>query len=71
MECNIGQDAVFLTHSETLHYLGIFIKEDKKKYRQILHFYFTKKFTYNICYYIIIININYRNICPKSFQNNY
>jgi hypothetical protein len=28
MECNIGQDAIFLTHSEMLYFLGIFIKED-------------------------------------------
>jgi hypothetical protein len=28
MECNIGQDAVFLTHSEMPYFLGIFIKED-------------------------------------------
>jgi hypothetical protein len=28
MECNIGQDAIFLTHSEILSFLGIFIKED-------------------------------------------
>ena len=28
MECNIGQDAIFLTHSEILYLLGIFIKED-------------------------------------------
>ena len=29
MECNIGQDAIFLTHSELLYFLGIFIKEDQ------------------------------------------
>jgi hypothetical protein len=28
MECNIDQDAIFLTHSEMLYFLGIFIKED-------------------------------------------
>jgi hypothetical protein len=28
MECNIGKDAIFLTHSELLYFLGIFIKED-------------------------------------------
>jgi hypothetical protein len=28
MECNIGQDAIFLSHSEMLYFLGIFIKED-------------------------------------------
>jgi hypothetical protein len=28
MECNIGHDAIFLTHSEMLYFLGIFIKED-------------------------------------------
>ena len=28
MECNIGQDAIFLIHSEMLYFLGIFIKED-------------------------------------------
>jgi hypothetical protein len=28
MECNIGQDAIFLTHSELLYFLGISIKED-------------------------------------------
>jgi len=28
MECNIGQDAIFLTHSKMLYFLGIFIKED-------------------------------------------
>ena len=28
MECKIGQDAIFLTHSELLYFLGIFIKED-------------------------------------------
>ena len=28
MECNIGQDAIFLTHSEMFYFLGIFIKED-------------------------------------------
>jgi hypothetical protein len=28
MACNIGQDAIFLTHSEILYFLGIFIKED-------------------------------------------
>jgi len=28
MECNIGQDAIFLTHSQMLYFLGIFIKED-------------------------------------------
>jgi len=28
MECNIGQDAIFLCHSEMLYFLGIFIKED-------------------------------------------
>ena len=28
MECNIGQDAIFFTHSESLYFLGIFIKED-------------------------------------------
>ena len=27
-ECNIGQDAVFSTHSEVLYCLGIFIKEE-------------------------------------------
>jgi len=26
MECNIGQDAMYLTHSEMLYFLGIFIK---------------------------------------------
>ena len=25
MECNIGQDAIFLTRSELLYFLGIFI----------------------------------------------
>jgi hypothetical protein len=25
MECNIGQDTIFLTHSEMLYFLGIFI----------------------------------------------
>ena len=25
MECNIGQDTIFLTHSEILYFLGIFI----------------------------------------------
>jgi hypothetical protein len=39
MECNIGQGAIFLTHSELLYFLG------KEKYRKILHFYFTKKST--------------------------
>jgi hypothetical protein len=29
MECNIGQDAILLTHSELLYFLGIFIKEDQ------------------------------------------
>ena len=28
MECNISQDAIFLTHSEMLYFLGKFIKED-------------------------------------------
>ena len=28
MECNIGQDAIFLTHLELLYFLGIFIKEN-------------------------------------------
>ena len=28
IECNIAQDAIFLTHSEMLYFLGIFIKED-------------------------------------------
>jgi hypothetical protein len=28
MECNIGQDAIFLTHSEILYFLGILIKEE-------------------------------------------
>jgi hypothetical protein len=28
MECNIGQDALFLTHLEMFYFLGIFIKED-------------------------------------------
>ena len=28
MECNIGQDAICLTHSEMLYFLGIFTKED-------------------------------------------
>jgi hypothetical protein len=28
MECNIGQDAIFLTHSELLYFLVISIKED-------------------------------------------
>ena len=28
MECNIGQDVIFLTHSEMLSFLCIFIKED-------------------------------------------
>jgi len=28
MECNIGQDAIFLTHTEILSFLGILIKED-------------------------------------------
>ena len=28
MECNIDQDAIFLTHSEMLYFLGIVIKED-------------------------------------------
>ena len=28
MECNIGQNALFLTHLEMLYFLGIFIKED-------------------------------------------
>ena len=48
MECNIGQDAICSIHSELLYFLGIqnvFIKEDLKKYRKILHFYFTKKST--------------------------
>jgi len=27
MECNIGQDAIFWTHSEMRYFLGIFIKE--------------------------------------------
>ena len=27
MECNIGQDAIFLTHPELLYFLGIFIKK--------------------------------------------
>jgi len=27
MECNIGQDAIFLTHSEMLYFLGMFIME--------------------------------------------
>jgi hypothetical protein len=27
MECNIGQDAIFLTQSELLYFLGIFKKE--------------------------------------------
>jgi len=45
MECNIGQYAIFLTHSEMLYFLGISVKEDCKKYRKILHFYFTKKST--------------------------
>ena len=29
MEYNIGQDAIFLTHSELLYFFGIFIKEDQ------------------------------------------
>jgi len=37
--CNI------FNSSEILYILGIFIKEDQNKYRQILHFYFTKKST--------------------------
>jgi len=28
MECNIGQDAICLTNSDMLYFLGIFIKED-------------------------------------------
>jgi hypothetical protein len=28
MECNISQNALFLTHLEMLYFLGIFIKED-------------------------------------------
>jgi hypothetical protein len=28
MEYNINRDAIFLTHSEMLYFLGIFIKED-------------------------------------------
>ena len=44
MECNISQDAIFLTHSEILYLLGMFIKEDQKKnITQILHFHLTKK----------------------------
>jgi hypothetical protein len=34
MECNIGQDAIFLTHSEILYFLRRLVK-----YRQIVHFY--------------------------------
>jgi sorbitol-specific phosphotransferase system component IIC len=34
MECNIGQDAIFLTNSEMLYFLGRLVK-----YRQKLHFY--------------------------------
>ena len=45
MECNICPDAIFLTHSEMLYFLGIFVKEDLLKYRKILHFHFTKKST--------------------------
>jgi hypothetical protein len=39
MECNIGEDAIFLIHSEMLYFLNIFLKED---YWQTSHFYFTK-----------------------------
>jgi hypothetical protein len=28
MVCNIGEDAIFLTYSEMLYFLGIFMKED-------------------------------------------
>ena len=47
MECNIGQDAIFATHSE----LGIFIKEDLKKLSENLAFLFYKEIymKYYIC----------------------
>jgi len=53
MECNIGKDAISLTHSKMLYFLGSFLKEDHLNYRLILHFYFTKKSTWNIWYYIV------------------
>ena len=49
--CNI------VNSSEMLYILDIFMKEDQLKYRQILHFYFTKKSTGNIWHYIIILDI--------------
>jgi hypothetical protein len=42
MECNIGQDAIFFTHSELLYFLGIFIKGRLVKISENIAFLFYK-----------------------------
>jgi hypothetical protein len=43
MKCNIGQDAIFLTHSETLYFLDMFIKVRPVKISANIAFLFYKE----------------------------
>ena len=62
MKCNIGQDAIFLIHSEMLYSLGIFIKED---YREILHLFKEIYMKYLILYY------NLHNAIQRAIINSF
>ena len=70
MECNIGQDAICLTHSEMLYFLYtcILIKKDQEKISANITFLFYKEIykKYLILYYKLLYS--YLNIDNRESQ---
>jgi hypothetical protein len=72
MECNIGQDAIFFTHSELLYFLGIFIKGRLVKISENIAFLFYKEIymKYLILYYKTEILLSTINQTKPNHQSN-